>query len=417
MLDRRSLLRGLGVLGCSAAAHPFLTTVTLAGADGGAPLGDHRLVVIILRGAMDGLDVLRPLGERGFAAYRPTLAATESLDLDGFFGLHLGLSGLYPLWQSGELAFVQATSTPYRDKRSHFDGQDLLEAGTSPDLPSAHLRDGWLNRILQSVPGLTSETAFAVGRQEMRILRGPAPVMDWSPDTAVNLSPQAQLLLEQVYHDDPLFMAAASEAMMLSGLDLGDEMGGLAMGGDEMGSMMMAQTPTPTVRGARRGEADRVADYAAERLRGATRIAAFSLTGWDTHKGQGKGFGRALARLERSILRLKSGLGPDVWGKTTVLAMTEFGRTVAENGTGGTDHGTAGAMLVAGGTIRGGKVYGRWPGLAEVDLFERRDLMPTSDVRAWAAHAMRGLYGFDRGLLQEKVFPGLDMGDDPGLIL
>jgi uncharacterized protein (DUF1501 family) len=418
MIDRRGLLRGLGVLGCSAAAHPFMTTVTLAGADGGAPLGDHRLVVIILRGAMDGLDVLRPVGERTFEGYRPTLAATESLDLDGFFGLHLGLSGLHPLWQSGELAFVQATSTPYRDKRSHFDGQDLLEAGTSPDLPSAHLRDGWLNRMLQSVPGLQSETAFAVGRQEMRIMRGPAPVMDWSPDTAVNLSPQAQLLLEQVYHDDPLFMAAAAEAMMLSDLDLGDEMGGLATGGEEMGSMMLAETPAvPVLRGARLGEADRVADYAAERLRGATRIAAFSLTGWDTHKGQGKGFGRALARLERSILRLKSGLGPEIWGKTTVLAMTEFGRTVAENGTGGTDHGTAGAMLVAGGAIRGGKVYGQWPGLEEADLFERRDLMPTSDVRAWAAHAMRGLYGFDRDLLQDKVFPGLEMGKDPGLIL
>ena len=418
MIDRRGLLRGLGILGCSAAAHPFMTTVTLAGADGGAPLGDHRLVVIILRGAMDGLDVLRPLGERTFAGYRPTLAATESLDLDGFFGLHLGLSGLHPLWQSGELAFVQATSTPYRDKRSHFDGQDLLEAGTSPDLPSAHLRDGWLNRMLQSVPGLQSETAFAVGRQEMRIMRGPAPVMDWSPDTAVNISPQAQLLLEQVYHDDPLFMAAAAEAMMLSGLDLGEEMGGLAMSGEEMGSMMMAETPAvPVLRGARLGEADRVADYAAERLRGATRIAAFSLTGWDTHKGQGKGFGRALARLERAILRLKSGLGPEIWGKTTVLAMTEFGRTVAENGTGGTDHGTAGAMLVAGGAIRGGKVYGQWPGLEEADLFERRDLMPTSDVRAWAAHAMRGLYGFDRALLQDKVFPGLEMGEDPGLIL
>ena len=415
MIDRRALLRGLGILGCSAAAHPFMTTVTLAGADGGAPLGDHRLVVIILRGAMDGLDVVRPLGERAFAAYRPTLVATESLDLDGFNGLHLGLSGLHPLWQSGELAFVHATSTPYRDKRSQFDGQDLLEAGTSPDLPSAHLRDGWLNRMLQSVPGLQSETAFAVGRQEMRIMRGPAPVMDWSPDTAVNLSPQAQLLLEQVYHDDPLFMAAASEAMMLSELDLGDELGSLAMSGDEMGSMMMADTPT--LRGARLGEADRVADYAAERLRGATRIAAFSLTGWDTHKGQGKGFGRALARLERSILRLKSVLGPEVWGKTTVLAMTEFGRTVAENGTGGTDHGPAGAMLVAGGAIRGGKIYGQWPGLEEADLFERRDLMPTSDVRAWAAHAMRGLYGFDRGLLQDKVFPGLEMGEDPGLIL
>jgi uncharacterized protein (DUF1501 family) len=411
MINRRSLLHGLGILGCSAAAHPFMTTVTLAGADGGAPLGDHRLVVIILRGAMDGLDVLRPLGDRAYAGYRPILAGTESLDLDGFYGLHLGLSGLYPLWQAGELAFVHATSTPYRDKRSHFDGQDLLEAGTSPDLPSAHLRDGWLNRILQSVPGLQSETAFAVGRQEMRIMRGPAPVMDWSPDTAVNLSPQAQLLLEQVYHDDALFMAAASEAMMLSELELEGEM-------QDLGGMMMAEAPEQAPsRAARQGEADRVADYAAERLRGSTRIAAFSLTGWDTHKGQGKGMGRALARLERSILRLKSGLGPEIWGKTTVLAMTEFGRTVAENGTGGTDHGTAGAMVVAGGAIRGGKVYGQWPGLEEANLFERRDLMPTSDVRAWAAHTMRGLYGFDRGLLQDKVFPGLQMGDDPGLIL
>lgn len=395
MIDRRGLLRGLGILGCSAAAHPFMTTVTLAGADGGAPLGDHRLVVIILRGAMDGLDVVRPLGDKAFAGYRPTLAQAESIELDGFFGMHTGLSDLHPLWQAGELGFVHATSTPYRNKRSHFDGQDLLEAGTGPDLPIEQVRDGWLNRILQAVPGLRAETAFAVGRQEMRLMRGPAPVMEWAPDTAVSLSPQAQLLLEQVYHDDPTFMAAANEAMMLGGME------------DEMG----------TQKGKKVDESDKVADYAAKRLRGATRIAAFSLSGWDTHKGQGKTLGRALQRLQTTILRLKAGLGPEIWAKTTILAMTEFGRTVAENGTAGTDHGTAGAMLMAGGAIKGGKVYGQWPGLAEAQLFERRDLMPTSDVRAWAAHAMRGLYGFDRSLLQDKVFPGLEMGDDPGLIL
>lgn len=398
MIDRRTLLRGLGVLGCSAAAHPWMTTVTLAEADGGAPLGDNRLVVIILRGAMDGLDVVRPLGDAAFAGYRPTLSQTESLELDGFFGLHTSLSDLHPLWQAGELAFVHATSTPYRNKRSHFDGQDLLEAGTGPDLPIEQVRDGWMNRILQSMPGLRAETAFAVGRQEMRLMRGPAPVLEWAPDTAVDLSPQAQLLLEQVYHDDPLFLSAASEAMMLSGDGMAD--------GD------MAPQNRRKMQ-----ESDKVADYAAERLRGATRIAAFSLSGWDTHKGQGKTLARALQRLQATILRLRSGLGPEIWGKTTVLAMTEFGRTVAENGTAGTDHGTAGAMLVAGGAIKGGKIYGQWPGLAEAQLFERRDLMPTSDVRAWAAHAMRGLYGFDRGLLQDKVFPGLDMGDDPGLIL
>lgn len=395
MIDRRNLLRGLGALGCSAAAHPWMTTVTLAEAGGGSPLGDNRLVVIILRGAMDGLDVVRPLGDKAFAGYRPTLAQAESIELDGFFGMHTGLSDLHPLWQAGELGFVHATSTPYRNKRSHFDGQDLLEAGTGPDLPIEQVRDGWLNRILQAVPGLRAETAFAVGRQEMRLMRGPAPVMEWAPDTAVSLSPQAQLLLEQVYHDDPTFMAAANEAMMLGGME------------DEMG----------TQKGKKVDESDKVADYAAKRLRGATRIAAFSLSGWDTHKGQGKTLGRALQRLQTTILRLKAGLGPEIWAKTTILAMTEFGRTVAENGTAGTDHGTAGAMLMAGGAIKGGKVYGQWPGLAEAQLFERRDLMPTSDVRAWAAHAMRGLYGFDRSLLQDKVFPGLEMGDDPGLIL
>ena len=402
MINRRGLLRGLGVLGCSAAAHPFMTSVTLAGSDGAMPLGDNRLVVIILRGAMDGLDAVRPVGDPLLARYRPTLSQGESLDLDGYFGLTPALSGIYPLWQAGELAFVHATSTPYRDKRSHFDGQDLLEAGTGPDLPIDQVRDGWLNRMLQSVPGLRAETAFAVGRQDMRILRGPAPVMEWAPDTSVSLSPQAQLLLEQVYHDDPLFLAAAAEAMALSEAE-------------EAEDMMMA--PAKPGRNRRESEGERLADYAAERLRGETRIAAFSLSGWDTHKGQGKNIGRALGRLDRTILRLRHKLGADIWAKTTVLAMTEFGRTVAENGTAGTDHGTAGAMLVAGGAVRGGKVYGAWPGLAEADLFERRDLMPTSDVRAWAAHAMRGLYGFDAALLQDKVFPGLQMGDDPGLIL
>ena len=402
MIDRRNLLRGLGLLGCSAAAHPFLTSVTFAVSDGAATLGENRLVVIILRGAMDGLDVVRPVGDSLLASYRPTLSQAESLDLDGYFGLNPALAGLHPLWQAGELAFVHATSTPYRTKRSHFDGQDLLEAGTGPDLPIDQVRDGWLNRMLQAVPGLRAETAFAVGRQDMRILRGPAPVMEWAPDTSVSLSPQAQLLLEQVYHDDPLFLAAAAEAMALSEVE-------------EMDDAMMA--PAKAGKGRKADAAERVADYAAEKLRGDTRIAAFSLTGWDTHKGQGKNLGRALGRLERTILRLRHKLGTEVWGKTTVLAMTEFGRTVAENGTGGTDHGTAGAMVVAGGAIRGGKVHGQWPGLAEADLFERRDLMPTSDVRAWAAHAMRGLYGFDRGLLQGKVFPGLEMGDDPGLIL
>ena len=400
MIARRQLLRGAAAFACSAAAHPFLTTVTLAGSDGGNPLGDHRLVVIILRGAMDGLDVVLPKGDADFARLRPTLNRPDALDLDGFFAMNAGLGGLMPLWQAGQLGFVQAVATPYRDKRSHFSGQDQLEAGTGMDVPLTQVRDGWLNRMLQAVPGLRAETAYAVGREELRVLAGAAPVHEWAPETLLELSPQAALLLEQVYHDDPLFLAAASEAIELGAPEMMEDMAGA--GG---------------LKGVKLDDVDKLVRFAAGRLREETRIAAFSLSGWDTHKSQARGMGRALMRLERAILQLQQGLGADVWGKTTVLAMTAFGRTAAENGSGGTDHGTGGAMLVAGGAVRGGRVFGDWPGLAEAALYQRRDLMPTSDVRAWAAHAMQGMYGFDRAVLERAVFPGLQMGGNPGLIL
>jgi len=345
--------------------------------------------------------VVQPRGDGAYAGLRPTLAQPEAADLDGFFALHSGLGGLMPLWQAGQLGFVHATSTPYRDKRSHFSGQDQLEAGTGMDLPASQVRDGWLNRMLQAVPGVRAETAFAVGNEEMKLLHGPAAVREWAPDTRLDLSPQAQLLLEHVYHDDPLFLAAASDAF--------------ALGGDP--GMMMDDSPAGALKGARLDDVDKLVRFAADRLREDTRIAAFSLSGWDTHKGQGKGLGRALMRLERAILQMQKGLGAEVWGKTTVLAMTEFGRTARENGTAGTDHGTGGVMLVAGGAIKGGKVYGDWPGLEEAALYDRRDLMPTSDVRQWAAHAMQGMFGLDRAVLEGAVFPGLQMGASPGLIL
>ncbi|MFN3280363.1 MAG: DUF1501 domain-containing protein [Tabrizicola sp.] len=381
-MDRRIFLKGLGAMGCSAAAHPVLTTLTLAAAP-----GENRLVVIILRGAMDGLDVVQPRGDRDLAAARPGVLA-KAADLDGFFALHEGLSGLMPLWQAGELAFVHATSTPYRDKRSHFDGQDLLEAGTGTDLAPAAQRDGWLNRLLTVLPGATSETAWAVGREAMPILAGPAPVENWAPDQELAVSAPARALLEQVYAEDALFHQASATAFGLAGMEAEGE------GQDT----------------------DMIADFVAERLRGPARIAAFSLTGWDTHKGQERAIRKPLDRLQRAVLRLKDGAGPEVWGKTVVLAMTEFGRTVRQNGSGGTDHGTGGAMLVAGGAVRGGKVLGRWPGLAEADLYDRRDLMPTSDVRDWAAQAMAGLFGLDRSVLEGTVFPGLAMTTGDKLI-
>ena len=381
-MDRRIFLKGLGVMGCSAAAHPLMTTLTLAAAP-----GENRLVVIILRGAMDGLDVVQPRGDGGLAAARPGVLA-KAQDLDGFFALHEGLSGLMPLWKAGELAFVHATSTPYRDKRSHFDGQDLLEAGTGTDLAPAAQRDGWLNRLLTVLPGATSETAWAVGREAMPILAGAAPAESWAPDQDLAVSAPARALLEQVYAGDALFHQASATAFGLAGMEEGEGQ-----------------------------DTDLIADFVAERLRGPARIAAFSLTGWDTHKGQERAIQKPLDRLQSAVLRLKAGTGPEVWGKTVVLAMTEFGRTVRQNGSAGTDHGTGGAMLVAGGAVRGGKVHGRWPGLAEADLYDRRDLMPTSDVRDWAAQAMAGLFGLDRTVLEQTIFPGLTMEAAPSLLL
>lgn len=400
-MHRRFFLKGAALAGCSLAAHPLTTTLTLA-----AVPSDQRLVVIILRGAMDGLDVLRPVGAPGLAKMRPTLLRDAGPDLGGFYALHPGLAGLMPLWTAGELAFAQAVATPYRDKRSHFDGQDLLEAGTGMDVPPGMARDGWLNRLLQVMPGIGSETAYAFGREGMPVLAGAAPARQWSPGLSLAITAQNRRLLEQVYHDDPLFRDAALQAIDLAEATEAFEAGAQAMAAAEDAA---AAAPMPA-------SVDALVDFAADRLRGETRIAAFSQVGWDTHAGQQSAILPPLHRLERSILRLRDRLGP-IWGRTTLLAMTEFGRTVRENGSRGTDHGTGGMMLMAGGMIRGGKVFGTWPGIAEGDLYAGRDLMPTADVRAHAAWAMRGLFGLDRDTLQRSVFPGLDMGDDPGLIL
>lgn len=396
-LSRRNfLLRGLAG-GCSLAASPLFTPVALASAP-----WENRLVVIVLRGAMDGLDVLRPVGDRDFAALRPGLtAAAGHHDLTDGFALHDGLAELLPLWRAGELSFAHAVSTPYRDQRSHFTGQDLLEAGTgfAPGQPAP--RDGWLNRMLQVVPGITTETAYAVGTEDMLLLSGAAPAANWVPGYRLRLSPQAERLLEVVYHEDDLFRSALAEA-----LDLTDTIEADIETGMADATPMMDASTLPSV--SQRDLA--LADFTADRLRGDSRIAAFSINGWDTHRGQAAQMARMLRKLSATVLQLKQGLGAEVWGKTTVLTVTEFGRTARENGSAGTDHGTGGAMLLAGGAVAGGRIHTRWPGLEEGDLYQRRDLLPTEDVRAYAAAAMREALGLSVTDLERSIFPGLDMG-------
>ncbi len=382
--NRRQFLTNGFALGCTAAASPLVTPVTFASTP-----GDTRLVVIVLRGAMDGLDVLRPTFDSHLATYRKDMDMTEGTALSGGYRLHPALENLAPLWAAGELSFAQAVSTPYRDKRSHFDGQDILETGASTVNGKP---DGWLNRALSLLPEVELETAFAVGHERMMLLSGQTPSSSWAPDGDLDLSPQARLLLDVVYADDPLFSTAAEQAFELS---------------EQTNPMSMGR--------GRRGAAKALAEFTAERLRADTRIAAFSINGWDTHAAQANALPRALKDLEAAILALKSGLGP-VWKKTAVLCLTEFGRTVAENGTGGTDHGTGGAAIFAGGALKGSQILGAWPGLEEAALYQRRDLMPTEDVRRYAAWALHALFPIAKSDLASTVFPALDIGSDVGLI-
>jgi len=390
-MNRRQLLTRALALGCTAAASPMLTPVSFA-----ALPGERRLVVIVLRGAMDGLDVFRPLGDPHLAALRPHLAQENTpLPLDNFFALHPALSGLMPLWHAGEMGFVPATSTLYRDQRSHFDGQDHLEAGTAGTLPPALQRDGWLNRLVAQLPGAQARTAFAVGRERMLILEGQAAITQWSPGTDLDLSPQNRLLLSYLFDNDPLFAQAGQIALEMTTPGTDDD------DGDDMPAG---------------GDAAGLGRYIAQQLLAESRIASFSLTGWDTHRDQHRALLPALGRLQDAILALRDGLG-DAWGETTVMAMTEFGRTARENGARGTDHGTGGALLLAGGALRGQRAIGGWPGLADQDLYAGRDLMPLSDIRAYPAWAMRDLFGLPVSAIERHIFAGLDMGDSPRLFL
>lgn len=391
MLSRRLFLQSGALAASLAAAAPFPSRLAFAAAP-----GENRLVVIILRGAMDGMDVLQPYGDRNLRKLRETISLGPEQgahDLDGFFALHPELSPLVALWRAGELAFVPSVSTPYRDKRSHFDGQDLLEAGAGANLPSAHERDGWLNRLLDSMPGTRSETAYSVGTEQMRILAGSAPAKSWAPAIKLQLTPQAQRLLQHVYDEDPLFRTESQEAMEIASQDLNQHRKG--------------EGPT------RNTEA--LARFAADRLNGETRIATFSLIGWDSHARQSRSLLKALQNLSAAILTLRDELGGN-WSKTTLLAMTEFGRTARENGAGGTDHGTGSTLLLAGGAVRGGRVVGGWPGLDEGDLYAGRDLMPLDDVRRYAAWTLRSLFGTKRHVLETVIFPGLELGENPRLI-
>lgn len=376
-LSRRTFLASA----CCVAASPLMTPVTFA-----ATPGDRRFVTIVLRGALDSLFLLQPYADPMLKTYRPDLAldpAAGLIDLDGQFGLHGDASELLPLWKSGELGFVNAVSTPYRNERSHFDGQDMLESG------GEHVSDentGWLNRALATIPRSDSRKAIDVNTSAELILSGPNPVDTWSTQSDLAIQADELQFFKRLYGSDPVFSKVFAEAMDT----------------DQDSDNVFGA-------GARAANPEAVAKLAAGMLKGDYRLASFSIGGWDTHIGQKNIFRKPLKALVAALTTLKSELGPDVWNKTAVLAMTEFGRTVRQNGSKGTDHGTGGLAIIAGGAVRGGQVFGKWPGLREDQLFEGRDLMPTSDVREIAAALLASQFDISAGDLTSKVFPGLSL--------
>ncbi|XBQ17277.1 MAG: DUF1501 domain-containing protein [Oceanicaulis sp.] len=359
----------------------------------------RKLVLIILRGALDGLAALAPLGERRYRSLRGGLALTGGAEASDGFVFHPALDHASGLYRRGELLALHAAATDYRD-RSHFDGQDRLEAGLA--VP----RDGWLNRALTLMGG-AAPGAVAVGRDLPLVLRGAAPAASWAPAVLPGADDDTIARLMDLYRDDPSLGPALARA-------LETDAAARAMTEDDaaMGGGMRA--------GARGLEAARLLGAAAGNLLiapGGPDLAVLSLDGWDTHVRQGAETGQLaqrLAGLDAVLSELERRLGP-AWAQTAVIVTTEFGRTVRENGAGGTDHGTGGLALLAGGAVRGGRIIGDWPGLDR--LYEDRDLYPANDLRALFAAVLSDHWGHDRADLARAVFPGADgLGRFSGLI-
>lgn len=360
--------------------------------------GSARLVVVILRGALDGLAAVPPYADPDYAGLRRELAiaapgaAGGALALDNTFGLHPSLGFLHERYLAGELVVFHAVASPYRD-RSHFDGQNVLENGLTKPIGTA---DGWLNRALAALPrgaGRPGERAVAISQNIPLILRGEAPVISKSPQITPDVDEELLARLADLYSKDDWFSARLSEAVQTEKMvdDGGNMADAAAMTAPAVAKQpsvtqpaMQASTAAP--RSAAPDRVSGVARMAATLMRsdGGPDVAVIEAGGWDTHANQGGAKGalaQRLAGLDQALRTLADELGP-LWPQTAVLVVTEFGRTAALNGTRGTDHGTGGCAFLAGGAVRGGRVMADWPGLARTALLDNRDLRPTLDLRS-----------------------------------
>jgi uncharacterized protein (DUF1501 family) len=348
---------------------------------------DARFILVILRGGLDGLAAVPPYGDGQYALQRGQLALSKSdqslLTLDGTFGLHRELANMHELYKKNELLALHAVATPYRN-RSHFDGQNVLENGSA--VPNG-MKSGWLNRAVGTAPGTpTNPEAVALALSAPLVLQGETRVSTWAPSRLPEPDAEALARIKEMYEPHPFFAERLAQAQAADQL---------------MGSKRLSKNAA---------KHDWVLAKAAGEFltqpEGA-HIAVLELTDWDSHSAQGTATGRLALRLKHLdyiIATLQESLGP-TWQSTAVLITTEFGRTVAANGSGGTNHGTASCALLAGGAVKGGRVIADWPGLAPAAQYEGRDLMPTMDLRAVFKGVVQEHLGVDRALIEDQVFP------------
>jgi len=368
--------------------------------------GDARFVLVILRGAVDGLAAVPPYGDPDYARLRGELAihapgrTDGALPLDGLFGLHPKLAFLHECHGAGELVAFHAIASAYRE-RSHFDGQDVLENGNVHPHES---QTGWLNRALAALShgagAPRRELGIALGQNVPLVMRGPAEVASWSPSRLAALDEETLQRIQDLYTSDPLLAGRLADALAADAIASGSP------------GMAGARPPSSPMAAARAkgagGQYTALATAAAGFLRrdDGPRVAVFDTTGWDTHANEGGAQGQLAQRfavLDTGLKTLQEQLGP-VWRRTAVLLVTEFGRTAAVNGTRGTDHGTATAALLVGGAVRGG-VRAEWPGLAPRALYQGRDVAPTRDLRSVLKGVLSEHLSVSPRALEQTVFP------------
>ncbi len=357
---------------------------------------DRRLVVVVLRGALDGLAAVPPHGDPDYAGVRAQLALDKSgtaqnlHDLDGFFGLNPALTNMKAMYDAKEVVLFHNICSPYRD-RSHFEGQNCLETGgTSPHA----LNDGWLNRALAPMGMANGMSAVAIEQTPPLLLSGNAKATSWMP--AVLPEPDNAFLnkVRALYAGDPTLASSLDGALSLQ-------------------SQAMTMNDDPNAKSgkfkASYGNLVPLFAGAGKLLSHANgpRVAVLDASGWDTHVAEGAGDGqlaRRLQSLDQALDALKTALGP-AWKNTAVVMATEFGRTVKPNGSGGTDHGTGGAAFLLGGAVAGGSVKAEWVGLKPGALKDGRDQPVRTDLRSLFKGVLADHMGVSQTALNSTVFP------------